>query len=434
MHPSRREFLGLSLAAGTAAAFARLPRARAEARLAPRPAAPLRILILGGTSFVGPACTDAGLARGHSITLFNRGLHEAKRKEAGRPSVVPDGVEVLYGNRDPNLTAYDPSEAPKESAPKSKSPATSESKKEEPAPSEPKPEPPAKSSTPPPKGLSQLEGRKWDAVIDTSGFFPRMVKASAELLAPNVRQYVFISSISVYKDNDKPNMDESDTLATLEDPNTEDFGPQFKNYGGGKTACEQAAEAAMPGRVANVRPGFIVGPRDTTRRFIYWPLRVEQGGEMAVPGKPDDPIQIIDVRDLGDWIIHLIETNTNGAFNATSPPMSMRAMLEGCRKGAKADTTFTWIDPKFIEEEQHIPIEETFPLWIPPSGENAGFHMRSVAKAVKAGLKFRPVEDTAAATLAWYHGLPADIQSKVAALMPPEKERALLKAWHEQKQ
>lgn len=404
MTTTRRDFLSLSLAAGAAAAFAKLPRARADYRYLRADTKPQKILILGGTSFVGPACIDAALARGHKVTIFNRGVHEEKRKEAGRPSVVPEGVEVLYGNRDPEKTADD------------------WKKKPEDGPKDPNS----------PKGLSQLEGKKWDAVIDTSGYFPRIVRASAELLAPNIRQYIFISSISVYKNNDKPNEDESGELSQLDDPKTEDFGPGFKNYGGGKTACEAAAEKAMPGRVANVRPGFIVGPRDTTARFIYWPLRTEKGGEMAVPGSPSDPLQIIDVRDLGEWLVHLIETNTNGVFNATGPdkPLTFGSTLEACKRVTKADTTFTYIDPKFLEEK-HIEAENTFPLWLPPVGESAGFHQRSIAKAVAAGLKFRPVDDTVKGTLDWYHALPPDIQKQVAHLMAPADEQALLKAWHE---
>jgi 2'-hydroxyisoflavone reductase len=404
MHASRREFLGMSMAAGAAAAFARLPRVRADLRAIPREA-PLRILILGGTAFVGPACMESALARGHKVTIFNRGRIEQKRKEAGRDSVIPPGVEVLYGNRDPNKTADDWKDESKDGP---KAPNA-------------------------PKGLSQLEGKKWDAVIDTSGFFPRMMKASTELLAPNVRQYIFISTLSVYKKNDKPGLDESDEVATLDDPNTEDFGPDFRNYGGGKAACEKAAEAAMPGRVANLRCGFIVGPRDTSGRFIYWPLRVERGGEVAVPGKPTDPIQLIDVRDLADWIMHLIETNTNGTFNATGPekPLTMQAMLDGCKKATKADASFSWLDPKFIEE-QKFPLQ-TFQLWIPPEGEDAGFHQRSVAKAVAAGLRFRPVEDTAKATLAWYHALPSDLQAKFAKPFDFQAEADLLKAWRERK-
>lgn len=399
MVTSRREFIGLSLAAGAAAAFSHLPRARGETR---RSGAPLRILILGGTAFVGPACMEAALARGHKVTLFNRGRIETRRKETGRDSVVPEGVEVLYGNRDPNKTADD-------------------WKTERDGPKDPNA----------PKGLTQLEGKKWDAVIDTSAFFPRIIRASAELLAPNVRQYIFISTLSVYKDNSKPGLDESDELATLDDPDTEEFGADFRNYGGGKAACEKALEEIMPGRSSSLRCGFIVGPRDTSRRFLYWPVRVEKGGEMAVPGKPSDPLQIIDVRDLADWCMHLIENNINGTFNATGPerPLTMEAMLEGCRRAAKSDTKFTWIDGDFVKAQG---VEDgAFPLWIPPEGEGAGFHQRNVAKAVAAGLKFRSVEETARGCLDWYHALPAELRSNVVRLLPPDREQALLKAWHE---
>lgn len=400
---TRREVLSMALASGAAATLSRFARAEArKAPAAPRPAAGKKILILGGTGFVGPACTESAQARGHTVTLFNRGAREARRKGAGRPSVVPEGVEVLYGNRDPKLTADDWKKDPAKDG--EKDPNS-------------------------PKGLKSLEGRKWDAVIDTSGFFPRMVKASAELLSKSVSQYIFISSISVYKDNDTAGADESAPLATLKDPTAETMGDHFENYGGGKTACEQAAEAAMPGRVANVRPGFIVGPRDNTARWLYWPERVSRAGVVAVPGKPGDPIQIIDVRDLSDWIVHLIETNTNGAFNATGPaePLSMEAMVQGCKRGLKSDATFTWVDPEFIKSSGLDP--EQFPLWIAPEGEMAGFHKRSIKRAIAAGLTFRPVEDTARASLAWYKSLPAELQKQVVKPIDPEREQKLLADW-----
>src|SRR5258708_1429557 len=216
MTSTRREFIA-STAAATCVSL--LP---ATLRAADPIAKPLRILILGGTGFLGPACTESALARGHSVTHFNSGRTEERRREAGRPSVVPSGVQQLYGNRDPNKTADDRKTEGKSDAPKDPNS---------------------------PKGLSQLEGKKWDAVIDTSGYFPRLVKASAELLAPNVKQYVFISTISVYKDNNIPNADETAPLNILEDPTTEEMGKDFVNYGGGKALCEKAAEKAMPGRV-----------------------------------------------------------------------------------------------------------------------------------------------------------------------------------------
>ena len=374
-------------------------------------AKPLRILILGGTGFLGPACTESALARGHSVTHFNSGRTEERRREAGRPSLVPAGVEQLFGNRDPNKTADDRRTEGKTDAPK---------------------DPHS------PKGLSQLSGKAWDAVIDTSGFFPRLVKASAELLAPAVKQYLFISTISVYKDNSVPNFDESAPLATLSDPATEEFGKDSVNYGGAKALCEKAAEAAMPGRVTNIRPGFIVGPRDTSGRFLYWPVRISQGGEVGVPGSPNDPIQIIDVRDLADWVIHCLEHRVMGVFNATGPAkeLSMKSMVQGVREGVASPASFTWMDNQFLDTQGVK--EGQFPLYVPPSGETAGFHRCNIARALKQGLQFRPVSDTAKATLTWYQSLPADLQARVAPQFAkpasgapwPETEKKLLEAWH----
>lgn len=402
MHTSRRDFLNLTLAAGTAAALG----ASACASHRPIPdtrRAPKKILILGGTAFLGPACVRAATARAHTVTVFNRGRIELKRKERGRPLDFPEGVEYLYGNRDPDKTADDWKD---------------ESKGEKKDPSSP-------------KGLSSLADRTWDAVIDTSGYFPRMVKASATLLAPSVQQYLFISSVSAYAKMDTPGVDETAATATLTGPATEEFGEGFANYGGGKALCEKAAEAAMPGRVANIRPGFIVGPGDASARFIYWPLRVEKGGEMALPGAPTDPIQIIDVRDLADWLVRLIESGTMGVFNATGPAstLTMHAMVEGCKKATGADTTFTWVDPEFIRSHGIDP--EAFSLWTPPDGEQGGIHRISIKRALATGLTFRSVDDTAKATLEWYRGLLED--SKKAAgrtTVTAEKEAALLKAWH----
>lgn len=404
---TRREFVVASAATLLAtAAWPDTNYGAQEMRLTPKK---LRILILGGTGFLGPACTESALTRGHSVTHFNSGRTEGLRREAGRPSVVPAGVEQLYGNRDPNKTAEDRRTEGKLGTPK-----------------DPKS----------PKGLSQLEGKNWDAVIDTSGYFPRMVKASAELLAPRVRQYVFISSISVYKDNSIPNYDENAALCTLEDPSIEDMGKDFANFGGGKALCEKAAEAAMPGRVTNIRPGYIVGPRDTSGRFIYWPVRVSLGGRMAVPGSPSDPIQLIDVRDLADWIIHGIENNVTGIFNATGPQseLSMQRMLEGIRAGIGTKVDFSWVDHGFLESQG---MADRFPLYAPPKGPTAGLHRCNISRALAKGLKFRPMPETAKATLDWYRTLPPEIQSRVAPQFASkangepwlEQEKKLLAAW-----
>ena len=408
MTSTRREFIASSVAAVAAGSL--VPRVLYGAESTTKASKPLRILILGGTGFLGPACTESALARGHTVTHFNSGRTEERRHEAGRPSVVPGGVAQLHGNRDPNKTADDRKNEGKTDAPKDPNS---------------------------PKGLSQLVGKKWDGVIDTSGFFPRIVKASAELLGPNVKQYVFISTVSVYKSTNVPNFDETAPLATLDDPKTEEMGKDFANYGGGKALCEKAAEAAMPGRVTNIRPGFIVGPRDTSGRFIYWPVRASLGGVMLVPGRPTDPIQIIDVRDLADWIIHCLENDIVGVFNATGPAkeLSMKSMVEGMRKGVGSDVTFAWVDNDFLTA--HGVKDGQLPLYAPPTGDTAGFHRCNISRALAKGLKFRPVSDTARATLDWYKSLPAEIQARVAPQFAKrtneeswlDTEKHLLEAW-----
>lgn len=399
MNTTRRDFVRLATAAGIGLS----PLSKLAAAGLPR--AGKSILILGGTGFLGPACTEAAIARGHKVTHFNRGRLETIRKERGRPSAVPEGVEVLFGNRDPEKTADD-------------------DWKEE-----------GKRDAKSPKGLSQLKDRKWDAVIDTSGYFPRMVKASAEFLAPNVGHYTFISSISVYKDNSKPNMDESGELAVLSDPKTESFGASFENYGAGKAACEAAAEAAMPGRVANIRPGYIVGVRDSSKRFLYWPLRARRGGEILLPGAPADPIQIIDVKDLAEWVIHCIENKIVGVFNATGPAteLSFESMIKGCKAGSGGEAaTYTWTDNSFLEREGVK--EGEFPLWASPSGETAGFHRINIKKAIQSGLKFRPVDETTKTTLAWYDTLPEEVQKSITGwTMTPEREARILESWKKNK-
>jgi 2'-hydroxyisoflavone reductase len=422
MNHNRRTFLSSTLAAAGLAALAHArptllaPEPKAKDAAKTDAARKLKVLILGGTGFLGPACSEAAIARGHTVTLFNRGRTEQRRKEAGRPSSVPDGAEVIYGNRDPEKTADDWKDDSKQNA---------------------KAEPKDPNS---PKGLSQLaakikEGRTWDVVIDTSAYFPRMAKASAELLAPAVGQYIFISTVSVYSNNSVPDKDESDELGKLPTPTTEEFGAQFENYGPGKAACEAAIEAAMPGRVANIRPGFIVGPRDTSARFMYWPARASRGGEMIIPGAESDPMQIIDVRDLAEWMLLCAEQKTVGVFNAVGPvtPLPMSKFAEGCIKGAGGTATAVQIPADFLRAQGVVP-EQSFPLWVPPTGDSAGFHRRSNARAVAAGLKFRSVEETAKATLEWYNGVPEETRKRLA---PPgleaAKEAEIIKAFRASK-
>jgi 2'-hydroxyisoflavone reductase len=375
---SRRTFLQLS---SLAAAATLLPGGLAQAAEAGakgkgKGGKKKSILILGGTGFLGPAVVAAAQARGHTVTLFNRGKT--------RPELFP-GVEKLRGDRDP--------------------------KKDE--------------------GLKALEGRKWEAVIDNSGYYPRMVGASASLLAPNVGHYVYISSVSAYAENATPGQDESAPTATLKDPNVEEMGKNFENYGGLKRACEEAAEKAMPGRVANVRPGYIVGPEDRSDRFTYWPVRYAKGGEMLAPGAPTDPLQIIDVRDLAEWLVHLVETNTVGIFNAVGPqkPWNMGALFDACKKATgQKGTKLVWVPGDFLEKQGENG-DGDIPIWAPYMGKYKGMHLYSNAKAVKAGLRFRNPATTVKDTLAWFNAQPAERRAKLRAGLSPERERALLDAW-----
>ena len=396
MSSTRRQFLTHSMTSGALLGGALGPLTMAGLSQERAPEQPrLRVLILGGTGFLGPALITAVLERGHELTLFNSGTTEARREEAGRDSVVPDGVEVVLGNRDPELTADD-----------RRLRGLSEEER-------------ARLADPEsPRGLSRLEGREWDAVIDTSGYWPRIVGASARLLAPSVKQYLFVSSISVYASSAEVGRDEAAELLSLEDPTTEDVGSSFENYGGGKALCEAAAEAAMPGRVTNIRPGFIVGPRDTSRRYCYWPWRIAQGGRVLAPGGAADPIQLIDVRDLAQWIVLCAEAGHVGPFNATGPvpAMSWGELLQACADGTGAEAEFVYATPELLAQQGL-----GFPIWVPPTGESAGFHRVDVSRAVAAGLTFRPHTATARDTLAWMNSLGEEMAGR---LVPPQLQAA----------
>jgi 2'-hydroxyisoflavone reductase len=371
MPVTRRTFVKQSLsAAALAAAGLPLAAGAAPGERGGKAAAPRRILILGGTGFLGPALVEAARARGHALTLFNRGKT--------RPHLFPE-VERLQGDRDGKLDA--------------------------------------------------LKGRRWDAVIDNSGYVPRLVRASAELLAPNVGRYLFVSSISVYRDDLAPGSDETAPLATTADPASEDV---RANYGALKALCEQAAEKAMPGRTAVVRPTLIVGPDDPTDRFTYWPVRLARGGEVLAPGDGEDPVQVIDVRDLAAWMVSLVERDVKGVFNAAGPKerLTMKAMLEACQAGTGARPPLTWVPAAFLEAQQVAPWMD-MPSWI-PRGPDAGMSQVSNARAVAAGLTFRPLADTARDTLAWWKGLPEERRAKLRAGLSADREREVLEAWRKQ--
>jgi 2'-hydroxyisoflavone reductase len=330
----------------------------------------MKLLILGGTVFLGRYLVEAAQARGHEVTLFNRGKHN--------PDLFPD-VEKLRGDRDGDLEA--------------------------------------------------LRGRKWDAVIDTCGYVPRVVKQSAELLADAVDRYTFISSISAFSDFSKPDMDERGPVGVLEDPTVEQV--TGESYGPLKVLCEQAVEQALPGRTLNIRPGLIVGPHDPSDRFTYWPCRMARGGEVLAPGRPEQLVQVIDVRDLAEWNIRMVEAKQTGLYNATGPdyPLTMGQTLEACRAGTGSDAQLTWIGQEFLLAAEVQPWMG-LPLWIPEEDDSAGFSAVNCNKAFAAGLTFRPLVDTVRETLAWAETLPADREWRAG--ITPEKEQEILQSWHRQ--
>jgi 2'-hydroxyisoflavone reductase len=373
--PTRRELLAYTAgcglwAAGLACGGARQKTSAQKSAGATR-SRPRSLLILGGTGFLGPAIVESARARGHTLTLFNRGRTN--------PTLFPD-VEKLRGDRDGKLDA--------------------------------------------------LRGRRWDAVVDTSGYVPRVVKMSADLLAHATSHYVFISTISVYASLGTAGSDESAAVIRVPEPIDEKKAKE--NYGGLKALCEQAAEASMPGRVTNIRPGLIAGPRDPSGRFTYWPVRVARAGEILAPGTGADPVQYVDVRDLAEWIVHVIENSTMGVYNALGPasPLAMKELLAQVAAGVGAIApTFTWIPADFLEKVAVQPWSD-MPVWVPAVGEYLGAASISNARAKAAGLRFRSPARSAADTLAWYRSLDESTQRKVSgAGLDASREQDVLARW-----
>ena len=322
----------------------------------------MRLLVLGGTKFLGRAAVEEALARGHEVTLFNRGQTN--------PELFPE-AEKLRGDRDGDLAA--------------------------------------------------LEGREWDAVIDPSGYVPRVVRDSASLLDGSAGHYLFVSSGSVYAEPYVPGYDESAPTVELEDPASEEV---LRDYGALKAACEDVVRKVFPQSHTNVRAGLLVGPHDGSGRFTYWPLRGSLGGDVLAPGAPEQLTQFIDVRDLGAWMVDACERKLNGTFNATGEPMALGSVLEAC---GVSDPV--WVDEDFLLE-QGVGAWMEVPLWIPR--EEAAFLQMSVAKAVAAGLSFRPVEETARDTLAWAREVGAELVTETpygTAGLDPAREAELLGAW-----
>jgi 2'-hydroxyisoflavone reductase len=370
---TRRHFIKLS--AATAGAFAFPVRSRTL--FAEESVKPLRILILGGTGFTGPYQVRYALSRGHQATTFNRGKTH--------PGELPPEVEQLIGDRNGQLDA--------------------------------------------------LKGRKWDVIIDNPTTLPVWVRDAGEILKGNVERYVFISTISVYAATSK-GADESAPLAKYEgsDPYKETLEAMkasgYKTYGPLKALSEKEAEKWFPGKTLIIRPGLIVGPRDETDRFTYWPVRIDRGGEVLAPGAQTDPVQFIDARDLAEWTIRMVENRETGIYNATGPakPLAIGEMLDQIKGALNSTATFTWVPADFLEKEK-IEAWSDMPVW---TGEESGMARTNITRALAKGLTFRPLAETARDTLAWFKSQPQDRQSRLRAGITAEREAEVLVQWHKQ--
>ena len=338
---------------------------------------PLRILILGGTGFTGPYQVRYALSRGHKVTTFNRGKTH--------PGELPNEVEQLIGDRNGQLDA--------------------------------------------------LKGRKWDIVIDNPTTLPAWVRDAAQILKGNVDRYVFISTVSVYADTNN-GVDETAPLAKYDGPDAYKETLEamkasgYKTYGPLKALSEKETEEWFPGKTLIIRPGLIVGPRDETDRFTYWPVRIDRGGEVLAPGKPGDPVQFIDARDLAEWTIRMVENRETGIYNATGPtkPLGIGNMLDEIKGALRSDAKFTWLPAEFLKQ-QKVEAWSDMPVW---AGDELGLARTKIDRARAKGLTFRPLAETARDTLAWFKSLPQDRQSKLHAGLTPEREAEALAAWKKQ--
>lgn len=334
----------------------------------------MKLLIIGGTRFLGRHLVTAALARGHEVTLFNRGNQS-----------IPLDLETIEGDRHTEL--------------------------------------------------HKLKGRRWDAVVDTCGHLPRAVRAAAEVLSDSVDRYVFISSQNAYADVSVPGIAEDYPLGTLTDEQLNEANaidtqgqPSYgRLYGGLKALCELAAQEVMPDRVLVLRPGLIVGPHDYSDRFTYWVVRVAAGGDVLAPGRPERFVQFIDARDLAEWTIEMIERGAAGAYNTHGRPniLTMQELLDECKSVSESDARFVWASEEFLLEQQVAAWSE-MPLWLP---EEAAPHLRgfmfiSPRKAIDEGLRFRPVSETVRDTLAWYQTEHANELLKAG--LNSDKERSLI--------
>ncbi len=368
MPTSRRDFLRYTAAAGAVGLGLRHPQAGTTT--VHQGGASLRILVLGGTGFIGPHMVRRALSRGHTLTLFNRGRTNVH--------LFPE-VEKLIGDREGDLEA--------------------------------------------------LKGRTWDVVIDNSAINPKWVRDSAQLLQDSVDRYFFTSTRSVYADFSMIGMDETSPLHEVDSSVIEE-GTRVP-YGPSKVLCEREVQKAFPNRTLIVRPGIIVGPGDRSDRFTYWPARIDRGGEVLAPGDPTDPVMFIDVRDLADWYIHMVEQGTLGVYNALGPeaPLSFAEMLYGIRAVTSAYVSFTWVEADFLLEREVRQYADV-PLWYAPRGNRVGFQRFNLSRPLGVGLKYRPLAVTALDTLEWHKTRPEERRTQLRVGLSAEREAELLEEWH----
>ena len=379
---TRREFLGNAAALGGVMTLGSLAGSSLSA-LEPRTTAPLRVLILGGTGFLGPHLVHVLTQRGHKVSMLNRG-----RRVPGLFEPDFKGVEAIQGDRAQ------------------------------------------------PNGYDGLKGKHWDAVIETSGQQVPWTKAAAQALKGSVDRYMYVSSTGVFLPYHTVEIKEDGPIVLKDDP------PQPNpSYGVMKALSENEVRSAFGEKAIIIRPGYIVGPGDTSDRWTYWPVRVARGGEILVPGKRTDPVQYVDVRDLTEWMIRLLENNTNGTFNVTGPArkQTMAEFVYGLGAITSAPLSWTWIeDYEFLKtfayrktaQGQDMHLTYAVP-WIMAEGENLGHMQIDNSKAIAAGLTFRPLAVTATETIAWRasNAVPETLRNTPRYVMTAEQEQAILTAW-----
>ena len=330
----------------------------------------MKLLVIGGSRFLGRHIVAAALARGDSVTVFNR----------GRSGPSPEGVTVLLGDRRGDLSL-----------------------------------------------LADTPAGPWDAVVDTCGYLPSEVDRAAAVLRARAGLYAFVSSVSVYAATALPN-DESSPVGTLDDPETTTV--DGATYGPLKALCEAAAQRHFGSAALILRPGLIVGPHDPTQRFTYWPARLgraRDGDVVLAPGRPDAAVQVIDARDLADFTLRLLDARLGGVFNAVGVPTTMHAVLQTCAEVAGVRPVWRWLPMESLRQ-QGLEAWSDLPLALPDDESHAGFMQTDVRRALDAGLQARPLAETVADTLAWWRALPPDQQVFKLAGLSPEREMSALAA------